>query len=70
MIQPLLQQVATLNPELAQIINQNPEALYELLAGMPAAEGEDDDFGGGQVMQVQLTEEEAQAVQRVSYPLP
>jgi UV excision repair protein RAD23 len=70
-IQPLLQQIATQNPQLAQLINQHPQALYELLGA--GGEGEDDEeFGGQQVMQVNLTQEEAAAVERVSRvsPLP
>ncbi|WVR08602.1 UV excision repair protein Rad23 [Kwoniella sp. DSM 27419] len=63
LIQPLLQQIAASNPQLAQLINQNPEALMQLLSGDD--EGEDDDYGGPQVMQVNLTQEEAAAVERL-----
>lgn len=64
LIQPLLQQIATQNPQLAQLINQNPQALYELLGA--AGEGEDEEeFGEQQVMQVDLTQDEAAAVVRV-----
>ena len=64
-IQPLLQQIATQNPQLAQLINQHPQALYELLGA--GGEGEDEDeFAGPQVMQVDLTQEEGAAVERVS----
>ena len=64
LIQPLLQQIATENPQLAQLINQNPQALYELLGA--GGEGEDEEeYGGPQVMQVDLTQEEAAAVERV-----
>ncbi len=68
-IQPLMQQLATTNPQLAQLINQNPEALLHLLG---ADEEEDDEgeygqWGGGQGQHViQLTEQEAEAVRRVS----
>ena len=66
LIQPLLQQIATQNPQLAQLINQHPQALYELLGA--GGEGEDEEeFGGQQVMQVNLTQEEAAAVERVSF---
>lgn len=65
MIQPLLQQIATQNPQLAQLIAQNPQALMELLgAGGEGDEGDDDMMGG--VTQVNLTQEEANAVERVS----
>ena len=65
LIQPLLQQIAGQNPELAQLINQNPQVLYELLGGM-AGEGDEDEDMGQQVMQVNLTADEAAAVERVS----
>jgi UV excision repair protein RAD23 len=69
LIQPLIQQIAAANPQLAQLITQNPEALLQLLG----AGGDDDDMGeygdmGGEVMQVNLTPEEAAAVERVSLP--
>jgi len=68
-IQPLLQQIATQNPQLAQLINQHPQALYELLGA--GGEGEDEEeFGGQQVMQVNLTQEEGAAVERVSHNIP
>jgi len=77
LIQPLMQQIATSNPQLAQLINQNPQALYDLLGAGAAGEGEgEDDFLGPQVMHVDLTEADAAAVERVrlllysSYPLP
>jgi UV excision repair protein RAD23 len=74
LIQPLLQQLGANNPQLAQLINQNPEALYQLLAGDDDEEGDFDPaaFGGaegedpfqGQTV-IQLTEPEAEAVRRV-----
>lgn len=77
LIQPLLQQLGANNPQLAQLINQNPEALYQLLAGADDEEGDFDPaaFGGaegedpfaGQTV-IQLTEQEAEAVRRVSAP--
>ncbi|ODN82837.1 UV excision repair protein Rad23 [Cryptococcus amylolentus CBS 6039] len=64
LIQPLLQQITAENPELAQLIQQNPEALYQLLGG--AGDGDDDDeMGEGPVMRVDLTQEEAAAVSRL-----
>ncbi|KIR68989.1 UV excision repair protein Rad23 [Cryptococcus bacillisporus CA1873] len=65
MIQPLLQQIATEHPELAQLIAQNPEALYELLGGGGGEGDDDDEFGEGPVMRVNLTQEEAAAVERL-----
>jgi UV excision repair protein RAD23 len=67
LIQPLLQQIAATNPQLAQLINQNPQALYDLLGAAPDGdEGEGEEgFLGPQVMHVDLTEAEAAAVERV-----
>jgi hypothetical protein len=66
LIQPLMQQIATSNPQLAQLINQNPQALYDLLGAGAPGEGEgEDDFLGPQVMHVDLTEADAAAVERV-----
>ncbi|WRT70618.1 UV excision repair protein Rad23 [Kwoniella shivajii] len=65
LIQPLLQQIAASNPQLAQLINENPQALYELLGAGGEGDEEDDGFGGPQVMQVNLTQEEAAAVERL-----
>jgi UV excision repair protein RAD23 len=78
LIQPLLQQLGANNPQLAQLINQNPEALYQLLAGADDEEGDfdpaafggaegEDPFGGQTV--IQLTEQEAEAVRRVRAPI-
>ena len=68
MIQPLIQQLIAADPRFAQLVNQNPQALYELLAGGAGGEGEDDDedMMGPNVMHVDLTQEEAAAVERVS----
>ncbi|KAK4686331.1 UV excision repair protein RAD23, partial [Tremellales sp. Uapishka_1] len=64
LLQPLLQEIASANPQLAQAINENPQALYELLGG--GGDGDDDDeYGGQQVMQVNLTQDEAAAVERL-----
>jgi UV excision repair protein RAD23 len=67
LIQPLLQQIAATNPALAQTVAQNPQALYDLLGAAMGGEMDDEDDGmGGQVMQIDLTQEEAAAVERVS----
>lgn len=39
LLQPLVQQLASSNPGLAQALNANPEILYELLAGPPPGAG-------------------------------
>lgn len=64
LLQPLLQQIGASNPQLAQLINQNPQALYDLLG--QGDDGDEDYEGGGpQVMNIDLTTEEAAAVERV-----
>ncbi len=63
MLEPILQQVASGNPGLAQLINQNPEAFLQLLA-----EGVQDEEGNGPLpgqMQIQVTEEENAAIERL-----
>ena len=62
MLEPILQQVAAGNPQLAQIITQNPEQFMQLLA-----EDTDEDVQlppGAQ--QISVTEEEREAIERVS----
>ena len=61
MLEPILQQVGTGNPQLAQLIAQNPEAFLQLLA-----EDADEDAPlppGAQA--VSVTEEERDAIERV-----
>ncbi|KAK4963231.1 UV excision repair protein rad23 [Elasticomyces elasticus] len=61
MLEPILQQVAAGNPQLAQLITQNPEQFMQLLA-----EDADDDVAlppGAQ--QVAVTEEEREAIERL-----
>jgi len=43
MLQPLLQQLVQGNPQMAQLINQNPEALLNLLGGDEEGAGGEDD---------------------------
>jgi len=76
LIQPLIQQLAQNNPQMAQLINQNPEALFNILG-----EGMDDEeyVGGGThggapggmggVQTINITADEHAAIQRVSDPL-
>ena len=62
MLEPILQQVAAGNPQLAQMITQNPEQFMQLLA-----EDADEDVAlppGAQ--QISVTEEEREAIERVS----
>ena len=69
MIQPLLQRLIATSPQIAQLINQNPQALYDLLgAGGEGDDGEgDDDMMGQPTLQINLTQEEAAAVERVRH---
>ena len=65
MLEPILQQVAAGNPQLAQIITQNPEQFMQLLA----EDGDDDVQLPPGMHQVPVTEEEREAIERVSpYP--
>ncbi len=62
--QPLIQQIASNNPAIAQALAQNPEALFDLLG----VEGIDEDNmipPGAQVISV--TEEERAAIERVKH---
>ena len=61
MLEPILQQVAAGNPQIAQLIGQNPEQFMQLLA-----EDVDDDAAlPPGVQQVSVTEEEREAIERV-----
>lgn len=62
MLEPILQQVAAGNPQLAQIITQNPEQFMQLLA---EDAGDDVALPPG-TQQVSVTEEEREAIERVS----
>lgn len=62
MLEPILQQVGAGNPQLAELIGQHPEQFLQLLS-----EDADDDAPlppGAQ--QIQVTEEEREAIERVS----
>jgi UV excision repair protein RAD23 len=61
MLEPILQQVAAGNPQLAQIITQNPEQFMQLLA----EDGDDDVALPPGTHQVPVTEEEREAIERV-----
>lgn len=64
MLEPILQQVAAGNPQLAQAITQNPEQFMQLLA----EEGGDDEALPPGAQQIAVTEEEREAIERVSPP--
>jgi len=64
-VQPLIQQLAAQNPQIAQVLGQNPEALMQLLGvefGNVDMEGQPIP-PGAQV--VSVTEEERAAIQRL-----
>jgi UV excision repair protein RAD23 len=66
MIQPLIQQLAQANPAIAQQLTQNPELLYQLLGGIePGEDGEEGQYPPGTHV-VNITPEEAAAIERVS----
>ena len=62
MLEPILQQVAAGNPQLAQIITQNPEQFMQLLA----EDGDEDVALPPGAQQISVTEEEREAIERVS----
>ncbi|KAK0504862.1 hypothetical protein EDD18DRAFT_1398321 [Armillaria luteobubalina] len=65
LIQPLIHQLATSNPALAQLLVQNPEALMQLLGvGEGDFDGEEGDIPPGAHV-VSVTEEERAAIQRL-----
>ncbi|KAI6953556.1 hypothetical protein KC321_g16890, partial [Hortaea werneckii] len=61
MLEPILQQVAAGNPQLAQIITQNPEQFMQLLA----EDGDDDAVLPPGAQQISVTEEEREAIERL-----
>lgn len=70
MIQPLVQQLAAQDPQLAAAVAANPELLLQLMAeGMPGMEVDDDEGGVGGLppgaTAIELTAEENAAVERV-----
>ncbi|CAK3854258.1 UV excision repair Rad23 [Lecanosticta acicola] len=62
MLEPILQQVAAGNPQLAQIITQNPEQFMSLLA---EDAGDDEAQLPPGAQQIQVTEEEREAIERL-----
>lgn len=62
MLEPILQQVAAGNPQLAQMITQNPEQFMSLLA---ESDGDDDIALPPGAQSIPVTEEERDAIERV-----
>ncbi|KZT42401.1 UV excision repair protein Rad23 [Sistotremastrum suecicum HHB10207 ss-3] len=72
LLQPLIQQLAQSNPQFAQMINQNPEALFHLLGEGLGAEGAGEEgealgalAGQEGIHTISVTPEEAAAIQRL-----
>jgi UV excision repair protein RAD23 len=64
LLQPVIQQLAQNNPQLAQALASNPNALLDLLGG---AEGEDGETLPPGAHVVNVTPEERAAIERVSF---
>lgn len=65
LIQPLIQQLAQSNPQLADAFARNPEALMQLLGGAEGADAEGEIPPGAHV--VSVTPEERAAIERVRF---
>jgi UV excision repair protein RAD23 len=65
-LQPLIQQLAATNPQLAEQLNAHPEMLYQLFGGVTPGDlqGEGE---GGPPFAIHVTEEEHAAIQRVRF---
>lgn len=62
LLEPIIQNIAAGNPQLAALITQNPEAFLQLLAEGGGEGGE----GDAMPRAIQVTPEEAEAIGRVS----
>lgn len=62
MLEPILQQLGAGNPQLAQLISQNPEQFLQLLG----EDGDDDAPLPPGAQAISVTEEERDAIERVS----
>jgi UV excision repair protein RAD23 len=67
MLEPILQQVGAGNPQLAQLIGQNPDQFLQLLSE-DTQEEEDNSLPPG-AQAISVTEEEREAIERVCYDL-
>lgn len=67
LLQPLLQQLAQQNPDIAPLFAEHPEALAQLI-GMNLEEGGANNAGDEQpqYIQIELSEEDRASIQRVS----
>jgi UV excision repair protein RAD23 len=76
MLQPLIQQLAAQDPQLAAAVTANPELLFQILGVGLAAEGDDAMEGDAQggippgAHVIELTQNERAAVERVSARVP
>lgn len=66
MLEPILQQLGAGNPQLAQLISQNPQQFLALLG----EEGDDDAPLPPGAQAIAVTEEERDAIERVCVPCP
>ena len=64
MLEPILQQVGAGNPQLAQLIGENPDSFLQLLS---EDTGDDTPLPPG-AQEISVTEEERDAIERVSLP--
>ena len=63
MLEPILQQVGAGNPQLAQLIGQHPDQFLSLLS----EDGDNDAPLPPGAQAISVTEEEREAIERVSY---
>ncbi|KAA1473979.1 UV excision repair protein Rad23 [Dentipellis sp. KUC8613] len=64
LIQPLIQQLAGANPQLAQLIASNPEALFQILGGGEGGEFDEGELPPGTQV-INVTPEEQAAIERL-----
>ncbi|KAF9446383.1 UV excision repair protein Rad23 [Macrolepiota fuliginosa MF-IS2] len=64
MLQAVIQQLAAANPQLAQLLASNPEALFQILGADPGEDGEDGGIPPGAQV-VSVTPEERAAIERL-----